>query len=82
MRVDGGGLRPRQRGPGVGHHQNKGKLKMVCIAQIPDGRWEVGYHFEGEEFSVRRLRLFDDLIDAERYVHYLNGGDWNHPELD
>jgi len=55
---------------------------MLCIAQVPDGGWEVGYRFEGEEFSVRRLRLFDDLIDAERYVHYLNGGDWNHPELD
>ena len=55
---------------------------MLCIAQIPDGRWEVGYHFEGEEILVRRVRLFDDLIDAERYVHYLNGGNWNHPELD
>ena len=55
---------------------------MLCIAQIPDGRWEVGYHFESEEFLVHRLRLFDALIDGERYVHYLNGGDWIHPELD
>ena len=54
---------------------------MLCIAQVPDGRWEVGYHFEGEVL-VRHLRLFDDLIDAERYVHYLNRGDWNYPELD